>query len=395
MMALIDYWPLVRDAGTIARTIARVRTGIGRGAPVRHDSGGVRAVVDRIHPPRLDVRVTEERWESRAVKTLALVRLAGALPPFVPGQHVSVFLTVNGAPEMCSVPITSPVRRRDVLEVSIAKQRFDVPTMALIDEVRHGDRLVISGPEGAPCSHPARDADDLVFITLGEGIIGFISMIEHVLDTRPKTRIAVLHGARSARDLPFRERLRALTGRHPERLSVKLFLARPAPDWTGERGPLTDDAVRRFVGAAASEQRTFFLGGSADTRERIRDVLCSAGVRRGNIRSAAPLGLGDVSLLPGWPAGIDRQRVFTISIPGHNRTVRALAGQPLLRALERVTGATRASCGAGVCGACRVRLTKGRVFTAPGANQRPGDDAAGYVLPCRSYPISDLTVTGV
>jgi hypothetical protein len=278
------------------------------------------------------------------------------------------------------------------MEITVTKRRRDPLVASLVDDVRRGDRLVVSGPVGDRGFHPVRDTDDLVFIARGEGMIGFISTIEHLLETRPSARVLVLHGARELDDLPFRERLHHLSEAHRERLVLKLFLARPPPDWSGERGPLTADAVGRVAIGEGLEQKTFFLGGPVSVSKRLREELLSSGVRPGRIRIARSSGEGDVSRLPGWPAGISHESVFTIRLPERDRPFRALAGEPLLQALERQRVVPSVPCRSGVCGACRVRLTQGRVFTAPGAPVRSDDRAAGYIYACVSYPLSDLTV---
>jgi ferredoxin-NADP reductase len=391
-LSLLDYWPLIRDAGTIARTMRLVRLGSVGDEPTRADPVCVRTLVERIHPPRVSVSVVEERWESRQAKTLALAPLTGALPPFAPGQHLSVQLPVNGSSATCEAVITSPPDSGEVIEITVVKRRHDPTSVALIDEVHRGDPLVFSGPKGERCFHPVRDSDDLVFVAQGEDIVSFVSTIEHLLETRPSARVLLLQGARRLNDLLFRERLCRLSERHPGRLLLKFFLTQSAADWSGESGPLTADAVCGVVLVEGLGGKTFFLGGPAALIEQINVALLSSGVRPGRIHIPRPQATDDVSRLPGWPVGIGIESVFTIHVPTSGLPLRALAGQPLLQALEQQTAATGATCRSGVCGACRVRLTRGDVFTSPGVTLRPSDLAAGYIYPCVSYPISDLTI---
>jgi ferredoxin len=88
------------------------------------------------------------------------------------------------------------------------------------------------------------------------------------------------------------------------------------------------------------------------------------------------------------PIGHVRLRVGT-------QTLAAPTGQTLLRTLLDAGIAWPASCRNGSCRACLGQLTQGSVRYAidwPGL--LPEEKAAGCVLPCAAYPVSDVALSG-
>ena len=69
------------------------------------------------------------------------------------------------------------------------------------------------------------------------------------------------------------------------------------------------------------------------------------------------------------------------------------ADETVLVALERAGIAAPSHCRSGECGWCRSRLDNGEVFTPPELDaRRAADIRNGYIHPCCTYPLSDLTV---
>lgn len=93
---------------------------------------------------------------------------------------------------------------------------------------------------------------------------------------------------------------------------------------------------------------------------------------------------------------------FTITVEGSG-TATCTAGERVLVALERAQGFGRlpnlprrlpVGCRRGGCGVCRARVLKGDYRRDPmsRAHVSEMDEAAGLVLACSIYPLSDLVL---
>jgi ferredoxin len=95
-------------------------------------------------------------------------------------------------------------------------------------------------------------------------------------------------------------------------------------------------------------------------------------------------------------------QVFTIALEGAGMATCA-EGERVLVALERAQGFNRlpglpcrlpVGCRRGGCGICRARVLDGQYRRDPMSrcHVSPADEAAGLVLSCAIYPLSDLTL---
>lgn len=132
-----------------------------------------------------------------------------------------------------------------------------------------GDELDISGPYGEfTVRDPARP---LVFIATGTGI----APCRAFLRSHAGIRLTVLHGARTAADLFYRDELAAATAYHP------CLSAESAPDCFA--GRVTSCAS----GLAFPENAHFYLCGANEMFYEIRDILAARGIALANVFTEA------------------------------------------------------------------------------------------------------------
>ena len=390
-MSLRHYATLLGDARTVIRTIRRV---YGAPRPLEvppHQRGEAQRVADRVHPPWITVRVDSIRVETPSTRTLVVRATSGSLPPFAPGQYVNVFVEVQGVRTSRPMSISAPSRAKGTMELTIKRKQGGFVSGHLLDELRAGDELQISGPEGDFQYQRVRDGKDLVFIAAGSGVTPFMGMIEDILARRADARVGLLYGSRSADEIIFRDRLLSLAARHP-RLRLCVALSAPSVGWDGERGRIDQPMIRRFLDGEGLAGKTFFVCGPTGLERTATRALEELGVGRGRIR-VEPCGcLEDVTRQPGWPAAVRPDQRFEVQIEGRAEPIVALAGEPLLSSLERAGITVPVLCRSGRCGACRTRLTHGAVVRAAGPGQRGSESAGGFIHACVSHPVSDLRV---
>ena len=89
---------------------------------------------------------------------------------------------------------------------------------------------------------------------------------------------------------------------------------------------------------------------------------------------------------------------FQVTIDNTGESFSCRGDAHILEAMEKaMCRGIPVGCRNGGCGACKIRVTGGQ-YTTRKMNRAvvsKGDEANGYVLACKTYPKSDMTVTAV
>ncbi|HET9271667.1 MAG TPA: iron-sulfur cluster-binding domain-containing protein [Vicinamibacterales bacterium] len=321
--------------------------------------------------------------ETADVKTLRVARPAGF--DFEPGQFVPVRVTVDGRPHVRCYSISSAPQAAGYLEISVRRQGL-VSTL-LHATARTGATLAIGRPAGQ-FTYPAGDDRPLALIAGGIGITPLLSMLRHAVATDPGRPIVLLYSARARESLAFLGELKLIAERHPQvRIGVTLSQPGAAPPW--RTGRVDAAFVRQYVPHAA--HTVFCLCGPAAMMTDVSALLAAEGVPASQIRfeqfetavAATQLHAPPPAVSPAGAAAQFRVRFAT-----SGRTAEAGGSVTLLEAAEQQGVRIPSSCRAGVCQACRTRLTLGEADCRSSVLD-PEDRAAGFILPCVSWATSD------
>ena len=238
-----------------------------------------------------------------------------ALPPFIPGQYVSMRFDV---PSMgCSQPrqyalSDSPkakyyritVKRDRGTQVKKAGMVMNInPGLVsniLVDDKEVGDEVEVSHPAGeifldahVPSSVP------LVLISAGVGIAPVISMLNFVAETQPTRPVSFVHG--SQREMPFEDHVRRLKAERPN-ISLNIFKSRLAEaDLIG----VNYDYDARVDLAAVGGSDLYLNHGSAEYyicgpeqfMVEMTDYLVLQGVSLGRVKFS-PFSTGELQVKP-------------------------------------------------------------------------------------------------
>ncbi len=205
----------------------------------------VRTWVLRRHP----WQVSAVRREGDDVWTIELTPPPGrARFDYLPGQFH--FLTLQRAPHLSVEEhpwtISSSPTAPGVLTSTI-KESGDFT--ASIDKTRVGDTALVDGPFGrfSYVLHPQER--DLLFIAGGIGITPLMSMLRHLRDTGAERNVTLLHACTAETDLVFRDELAAMARETAPKLTLVQVLNKPSETWTGERGVLDEEKIKRLAGS--------------------------------------------------------------------------------------------------------------------------------------------------
>ncbi len=370
--------------GVRARLLARPGAGPDYGGPDHREQAY--RTVEALHPRSMRLRVAEVREETPSTRTFRLERTDGPLPPFRPGQYVSLAVTVGAVRTTRAYSISSPPGVGH-LDLTVRREPAGFVSPFLFERAVPGWEVTTSGPTGSFVHEPLIDRGAPLLIAGGSGITPFMSMIRDQARRGWGCPIDLLYGSRTADDVIFGDELAALAAAHDE-LGYRLVLSEPGPGYDGPAGLLGAEQIRAVAGDLRG--RTVLICGPAAMAEHTGAALAELGVPAHKLRRERFGPPADVTRAPGWPPDLPATRRVRVEVVGH-RTFTAAVGEPLLHSLERHGLPHRSSCRTGECADCRVRVRSGTAFeVAPGVRQ--ADRALGVVHACASYPLEDLVI---
>jgi ferredoxin-NADP reductase/ferredoxin len=358
------------------------------GEDFRSEKGAVAAYLQRLHPPRLSLRVSHIQTETPSTKTFRMVSAEGVLPPFQAGQYVALHVDVEGIRTNRPLSIASPPNQTGYYDLTVKRVPGGLVSNYLLDTLQVGARLTSSAPDGGFVYNPLLHGQRLLFIAGGSGITPFMSMLRDVSDRGLERHITLIYGNRTEDDIIYHEELTTLAARLTHFTYVPV-VEQPGPGYAGEKGFMSGDLIERVAGDLGGAM--FYLCGPSGMYDFCLGELRARNVPARRIRREMFGPPVHVSECPGWPSTIGENDHFAVSIVD-GPTIEARAGAPLLNTFEQAGLAPPSQCRSGECSLCRVRILKGRVFQPAGVPLRQADRQQGYVHCCVSYPLEDLEI---
>ncbi|NUP45641.1 MAG: phenylacetate-CoA oxygenase/reductase subunit PaaK [Streptomyces sp.] len=312
---------------------------------------------------------------------------------FAPGQSLTLRREIDGRDERRSYSICSPAGAPPRIGVRVVPGGLFSSWM--VDELRPGDTVEVMAPTGAftpDLSTPAHH----VLIAAGSGITPMLSIAESVLAADDRSRVTLFYGNRRTGSVMFADELADLKDLYPARFQLAHVLSREPREAELLTGRLDADRLAALIdglvdvpdaghwwlcgphGMVLDAQKV--LAGLGVPGERVHQELFFAGDEPAPFRHEEPRADGPVSRV-------------TVVLDGRSTTSALSREATLLDAASRVRPDLPFACKGGVCGTCRARVTEGEADMRRNYALEAAEVAAGYVLTCQSFPVSDsLTV---
>ena len=344
--------------------------------------------IDRTHPNRVRLVVDGIRQETTSAKTIRLVSPTGYLPPFQAGQYISLYVDINGIRTCRPYSITSTPLSRGFYELTTKRMPDPFVSAYLNDDLKVGDSLESSSPDGQFFYNPLIHGQDLVMLAGGSGITPVISIIRDLVERRPDVRISLLYGSSTPDDIIFFDALAVMEERNAN-LKVTHVISSPPAGYAGKTGLISAELIGENTPDARSS--TYFVCGPEAMYRFCLAELDRMGIPRKRIRTELFGPPDDITSCAGWPDHLSAGECVEVCLDG-GQPFPAKVGEPLLIAFERNRQSVPAACRTGQCSMCRVRIKAGDIFESPGSGLRRSDRWFGYVHACMAYPISDVEV---
>ena len=276
------------------------------------------------------------------------------------------------------------------MEITVRKSKGDGFICDYVnDELKVGDILTGTMGLGQFYYEPLRDAKHVVALAGGVGITPFASMAKEVVNGTLDIDLTILYGSASSDDIVMKEELEALDGAC-DKLHIVHVLSGDEPGWTGEKGFLTAELIRKY----SAEDTTYFICGPQVMYTFLRKEVAKLDVPARRVRFEVFGQAKDIAMYEGFPTEL-RHESFTITVVRGISEVEipAKATESIVVALERAGIRIETGCRSGECGFCRTKVISGDYFVCPeGDGRRAADKEFNYVHACAAYPLSDMKI---
>ena len=209
-------------------------------------------------------------------RTRSIVLRVPDWPGHRPGQHVDLRLTAeDGYQAQRSYSIASSPEREEVV---LTVERIDEGEVSpyLTEGVRRGDRLELRGPIGGYFTWTAGLAGRVQLVAGGSGIVPLMAMLRHRARNPTRAPARLLSSWRTRDSIIYLEELQQLAT-NDSKLEVVHTLTRESPPrWSGLRGRIDADMLRKFAFTPQERPRVYVCGPTPFV-ESVADALVRLG----------------------------------------------------------------------------------------------------------------------
>ncbi|WP_113702214.1 1,2-phenylacetyl-CoA epoxidase subunit PaaE [Nonomuraea lactucae] len=306
---------------------------------------------------------------------------------FRPGQWLTLRRLVGGREERRSYSICSPAGAPP--RIGVREIPDGLFSTWLVRELAPGDEVEVLPPGGGFTPELGRPAHH-VLIAAGSGITPVLSIASSVL-ADDESRVTLLYGNRTAGSVMFADELADLKDAHPTRFELCHVLSREPREAELFTGRLDTERLGRLLPALTpvAEVDHWWLCGPFGMVNDAQGVLAGLGVPGERVHHE----LFYVDEPPPAPARESGGPVggseVTVLLDGRATTATVPADLSLLEGVQRVRPDMPFACKGGVCGTCRARVVDGEADMRQNFALEPAEVAAGFVLTCQTFAVSD------
>ena len=332
--------------------------------------------------------VTEIVQETPLVKTFRLVNPSGAAVPFeyLPGQYLTLALTIGAKRVKRSYTISSTPSRTDCIEISVKREERGLVSQHLHDRVKVGDYLKLNAPFGN-FTFTGQEDSSVVLISGGVGITPMISVVRYLCDIEWNGEIYLLIGSKKPSELIYRAELERLQAANPN-LRVHIAVSAPADEnWNGFTGRISPEFIRNHV--PSIHTRRIHICGPESMMSAVEAMVLELGAAREKIHLEA---FGTDSRNPVLPKKGADTKQYTVSFSQSSKSTIVSAESTILDAADNCGVEILNDCRTGNCGTCAAKVLRGKVSMGNAHVLNDDERADGYILTCQAKPESDVEI---
>jgi ferredoxin-NADP reductase len=340
------------------------------------------------------------RQETHDVKSFFFTPQEASVFKFLPGQFITLELTIDGEIINRSYTISSSPNRPHVISITVKLKPNGVVSNWLHDNMKVGMPISALGPSGdfTCVLHPAQK---YLFLSGGSGVTPLMSMARSFHELAEDADIIFLHSARSPADIIFKHELDLIAFDQPHFQPVYICAkVDKSPNWRLQpefisEGMLTAENLK--LSAPDFLEREVFTCGPAPYMASVRHLLETAGFNMAHYHEES---FSFDALATEIQSTVQSEehtnnkvaQTFSIELSKSGTTIECAPDQFVLDAARAAGLRLPSSCSKGLCGTCKSKLISGQVDMKHGGGIRQREIDQGMFLPCCSKPLSNLVI---
>ncbi|KAI4154673.1 MAG: hypothetical protein LQ340_001517 [Diploschistes diacapsis] len=195
------------------------------------------------------------------------------------GQHIAIRHEVNGKQIARSYTPTSSNKDLGRLELTIKIYPGGMLTPYL-KSLNIGDMVEIRGPKGEMKYHKNL-VKELGMIAGGTGITPMFQIVRRICeDSWDDTKMSLLYGNKTEKDILLREELENLAKAHSEQLQIYHVLSEPPEGWQQGSGRIDKNLIKERLPAPAGDETKVLVCGPDGMMIAMRDTLMDLGFKK-------------------------------------------------------------------------------------------------------------------
>ena len=322
---------------------------------------------------------------------------------YTAGQYITISVMINDKEERRSYSLfTAP--HEDHFGITVKLVPGGKVSPYLVNEVKEGDEINISAPEGRFILLPNEEQSrDHYFFAAGSGITPVMSMIKTVLEQEPKSSAYLLYGNRNEDCIIFKQELAAMAGDYEGQFYLSqtlsqsgkgglagLFSKKKADGFA--KGRIDGMKIRKFLAdfPSKSNNDNFYLCGPGGMIE-----LASATLKEMTIESKTihkeyftpPEEEKPKSSENGTvtESTVEGEISVTVRLDGATKELTIDSNKTVLEALLDKGVMAPYSCTSGACATCIAKLKEGKVEMDVCFSLDDDEIESGLILTCQSH----------
>lgn len=310
---------------------------------------------------------------------------------FSAGQYLSIAVTADGK-QYCR-PYSIASSPKDALNgfymITVKRVQGGIVSGYILDHWKVGTRTVASAPLGEFTYEPLRDAKTVIGIAGGSGITPFRAFAKAISEGDEDFSLVLLYGSRTMEDAVFSDEIAEMAKTCDK---IKLVNVLSEEKVRGkESGFITAKLIEKYAPKNA-DYSVFLCGPQAMYRFADKEIE-TLGLRRKFVRHELFGEYFHPEQDPAYTGDVTKTYQVTVRMAGKTSVIPCKGDVSLLRAMEAAGLNPPSDCRSGRCGWCHSQLLSGDVFVPEEVDgRRMADLQYGYIHPCCTFPVSDVTI---
>jgi len=335
--------------------------------------------------------------ETHNVKSFTFKSKKDAWFQFLPGQHTTLFLKIDGNDVMRTYTIASTPTRPNTITITNKRMAEGVVTNWMHDNLKVGDcvdALDIGGSFSVALDKPK---PKILFLSGGSGITPMLSMTRYFYDLSIDVDIAFIHNAQSEKDLISKDELEFYESNQSD-LKSHYVCDVPSEGWQGPTGFLSHEMLLKLVPDFV--EREIYCCGPEPYMQNVKKILESAAFDMNFYHqesfdiesSTAQKNMAINAELPEHKVTKSEINEYNVTLKKSGEVLPCGSNTSILVSIQKQGITVPFACSQGLCGTCRTKMLDGTVEMDAQGGLLKSHEQEGYILTCCSYPTSDIVL---